>query len=62
MHTTTLIGLVATSIAAALVAGLLVVAKQRDQLKIEAIKHGAAEWIVDEAGQTTFQWKAITNN
>ena len=26
-------------------------------LKIEAVKHGAAEWIVDDAGQTAFQWK-----
>lgn len=25
--------------------------------KIEAVKHGAAEWIVDDAGNTTFQWK-----
>lgn len=26
-------------------------------LRIEAVQQGAAEWIVDEAGKTTFQWK-----
>lgn len=57
MTTTKLLGLLAAAIYAALVAGLTVVAKQCDQLKIEAIKHGAAEWVVDSEGQTTFQWK-----
>ena len=57
MTTTKLLGLLAVAIYAALVAELTVAAKQRDQLKIEAIKHGAAEWVVDEAGNTTFQWK-----
>lgn len=57
MTITKLLGLLATAIYAALVTGLAIVAKQRDQLKLEAIKHGAAEWIVDDAGNTTFQWK-----
>lgn len=40
-----------------LIIGLFAVAHQCDQLKIEAVKHGAAEWIVDDEGKTTFQWK-----
>ena len=33
------------------------VAKQRDDLKAEAVKHGAAEWVADVNGHTTFKWK-----
>jgi len=36
-----------------------VVAEQRDDLKAEAVKRGCAEWIVDEHGNTTWQWKTI---
>ena len=57
MTTTNLLELIAVLIFGSLVAGLAIVAKQRDQLKLEAIKHGAAEWIVDDTGNATFQWK-----
>jgi len=33
------------------------IAEQRDDLKIEAVKHGAAEWVSNVKGQTTFKWK-----
>ena len=33
------------------------IAEQRDDLKIEAVKHGAAEWVSDVNGRTTFKWK-----
>jgi len=33
------------------------VAEQRDALKVEAVKHGAAEWVSDVNGRTTFKWK-----
>lgn len=35
------------------------VAKQRDDLKAEAVKHGAAEWVADVNGHTTFKWKEV---
>ena len=35
------------------------VAKQRDDLKAEAVKRGAAEWVADYNGHTTFKWKEI---
>lgn len=34
------------------------IASQRDQLKSEAVKCGAAEWVVDhKTGNATFHWK-----
>ena len=33
------------------------VAAQRDDLKVEAVKRGFAEWVCDVNGQTTFKWK-----
>ena len=36
---------------------LFIAAKQRDDLKAEAVKHGAAEWVADVNGHTTFKWK-----
>lgn len=34
------------------------VCEQRDTLKAEAVKRGAAEWIINpDNGETTFQWK-----
>ena len=31
------------------------------KMKAEAVKRGAAEWVVDPAnGETTFQWKEVT--
>jgi hypothetical protein len=33
------------------------VAQQRDDLKAEAVKRGAAEWVADYNGITTFKWK-----
>jgi hypothetical protein len=34
---------------------------QRDELKAEAVKRGAAEWVVDPTnGATTFMWKEPT--
>lgn len=38
-------------------AAFMVAKKQRDDLKAEAVKHGAAEWVVDVNGNTTFKWK-----
>lgn len=44
-----------------LVVALFLVAEQRDELKSEAVKRGAAEWVVDPAnGATTFMWKEPT--
>jgi len=40
-----------------LVIAAFMVAKQRDDLKAEAVKHGAAEWVADHNGHTTFKWK-----
>lgn len=31
----------------------------RDKLKEEAVKRGAAEWVVSANGKTTFKWKEI---
>lgn len=33
------------------------IAEDRDDLKVQAVKHGAAEWVCDAKGQTTFKWK-----
>jgi len=33
------------------------VARQRDELKVEAVKRGFAEWVSDYNGNTTFKWK-----
>jgi hypothetical protein len=41
----------------ALLIASFMVAKQRDDLKAEAVKHGAAEWVADYNGNTTFKWK-----
>jgi len=30
---------------------------QRDDLKAQAVKRGFAEWVVNEKGDTTFEWK-----
>jgi len=30
---------------------------QRDELKVEAVKRGFAEWVSDYNGNTTFKWK-----
>tara|TARA_R110000868_G_scaffold54509_4_gene170263 strand:- start:21461 stop:21655 length:195 start_codon:yes stop_codon:yes gene_type:complete len=32
-------------------------AEQRDELKVQAVKRGFAEWVCDVNGQTTFKWK-----
>jgi hypothetical protein len=32
-------------------------ARQRDELKAEAVKRGFAEWVVNDKGNTTFKWK-----
>ena len=31
--------------------------QQRDTLKVEAVKRGFAQWVVNDEGTTTFQWK-----
>ena len=41
----------------ALLIAAFIVADQRDDLKAEAVKHGAAEWVADVHGHTTFKWK-----
>ncbi len=33
------------------------VCSQRDELKVEAVKRGFAEWVVDTEGKTTWKWK-----
>jgi hypothetical protein len=40
-----------------LIIAAFMIAKQRDDLKAEAVKHGAAEWVADVNGHTTFKWK-----
>jgi len=41
-----------------LVAACFGLAQQRENLKAEAVKHGAAEWLVNpDTGDTTFTWK-----
>ena len=41
--------------------GVLALQSQRAELKAEAVKRGAAEWVVDPAnGATTFMWKELT--
>lgn len=40
--------------------GVVVIAYQRDELKAEAVKRNAAEWVVDpQTGKTTFTWKPL---
>jgi hypothetical protein len=34
-----------------------IVAGQRDELKVEAVKRGFAEWVSDHNGNTTFKWR-----
>lgn len=41
----------------ALLIAAFIVADQRDDLKAEAVKRGAAEWVVGARGHTTFKWK-----
>ena len=41
----------------ALLITAFIAAGQRDDLKAEAVKHGAAEWVADVHGHTTFKWK-----
>ena len=41
----------------ALLIAAFIVADQRDDLKVEAVKRGAAEWVVGARGHTTFKWK-----
>jgi hypothetical protein len=36
---------------------LYTAAQQRDSLKAEAVKRGFAQWVVDDSGTKTFQWK-----
>lgn len=48
------------SAAAAIITLLIVlfyVAHQRDELKVEAVKHGFAEWVANERGNVSFHWK-----
>lgn len=43
-----------------LVAGLFLMVEQRESFKAEAIKRGAAEWVVNPLnGETTFKWKEL---
>lgn len=34
-------------------------ARQRDELKEEAVKRGFAEWAVSSAGEAKWQWKEV---
>lgn len=48
----------AVAIILILVAGLFLMVEQRESFKAEAIKRGAAEWVVNPLnGETTFKWK-----
>jgi len=43
-----------------LLIGLTMTIHQRDTMKAEAVKRGAAEWVINpDNGETTFQWKTI---
>ena len=50
----------AVAIILILVAGLFLMVEQRESFKAEAIKRGAAEWVVNPLnGETTFKWKEL---
>jgi hypothetical protein len=36
-------------------------AQQRDDLKVEAVQRGFAEWVVDVNGNTSFKWGEKTS-
>ena len=40
-----------------LVAGIFVIADQRDKLKAEAVKRGHAEYVTDFEDNATWRWK-----
>lgn len=51
---------VSVAIILILVAGLFLMVKQRESFRAEAIKRGAAEWVVNPLnGETTFKWKEL---
>lgn len=51
---------VAVAIILILVAGLFLMVEQRENFKAEAIKRGAAEWVVNPLnGEATFKWKEL---
>lgn len=51
---------VAVGIVLLLLAGLFVLVQERDCFRAEAVKRGAAEWIINpDNGETKFQWKEI---
>jgi hypothetical protein len=52
--TSELLSVIATIV---LVVACLLLAQQRDDLKLEAVKRGFAEWIISDNGGTTFQSK-----
>jgi ActR/RegA family two-component response regulator len=50
----------AVGIVLLLLTGLFALVYARDAFKAEAVKRGAAEWLVNpDNGETTFQWKDI---
>jgi hypothetical protein len=38
--------------------GAFYAAHQREQLKVEAVERGYAEWVPDTHGDTVFKWKS----
>jgi hypothetical protein len=50
----------AVGIVLLLLAGLFALVHERDEFRTEAVKRGAAEWLVNpDNGETIFQWKDI---
>jgi hypothetical protein len=50
----------AVGIVLLLLAGLFALVHERDAFRAEAVKRGAAEWLVNpDNGETTFQWKTL---
>lgn len=44
-------------IIAILVTTIVIVADQKDSLKVEAVERGYAEWVVDSSGNSEWKWK-----
>lgn len=44
-------------IIAILVTTIFIVLNEKDSLKVEAVEHGYAEWVVDSSGNSEWKWK-----
>ena len=50
------IGSLVITLTAGLVGWAIGVEHGRHNIRVEAVEHGAAEWVVDSSGESTFQW------